>query len=99
MDDYYRTERSAYLGQLQQATRSRDIHTILHVWKNIPSRLQEDETLFIEVIQGLMSIGEANRAEDMLYRQINHQWNEKLIYLYGLLEVIPKSISVAAAAG
>lgn len=86
MDDYYRTERSAYLGQLQNATRGRDIDTIMHVWNNIPSRLQEDEGFLIEVAPGLMSIGESNRAEALLYRQINHQWNEKLIYLYGLLD-------------
>ncbi|MBI3773356.1 MAG: tetratricopeptide repeat protein [Gammaproteobacteria bacterium] len=85
MDDYYRIERGAYLGHLQQIGRSRNINTILNLWKEIPTRLQEDEALFIEMVTALMNIGEADRAEDMLYRRINHQWNEKLVYLYGLL--------------
>lgn len=86
MDDYYRTERNAYLGQINNVARNRDINAILKTWEKIPTRLQEDEAIFIEMIQALMNMGEANRAEELLYRRINQQWNEKLVYLYGLLD-------------
>lgn len=86
MDDFYRTERNAYHNYLKQIARSRDINAILNLWKSLPGRLQDEEDIFIDMVKALMAIGEADRAEDLLYRRINHQWNEKLVYLYGLLD-------------
>ncbi len=86
MEKYYALEHTVYSGVLNEAGRSKDALAINKVWDNMPARLQAKEDMIIDYASSLMNIGHNDTAEELLYARISKNWNENLVYVYGLLE-------------
>ncbi len=86
MVEYYELEHTAYSGQLNHIGRSKDIAALEQFWKRLPKRLREKDDMVIDYACSLMNCGHNDDAEEVLYHRINRHWNDKLVYIYGLLD-------------
>jgi len=86
MEKYYALEHTVYSGVLNEAGRTMDALAINKVWDTMPARLQAKEDMIIDYACSLMNIGHDDRAEELLYARISKNWNENLVYIYGLLD-------------
>ena len=86
LNQYYETEQQAYAGLINHLAEKRDNVTLWQLWDELPSRLQEREEIVADFCSAMVNLGHANDVEDLLYRTINKEWSDFLVYLYGLMD-------------
>lgn len=86
LNQYYETEHCAYSGLIGHLARTSDSVTLWQLWDELPPRLQEREDMIADFSCAMINLGRANDIEELLYRRINKQWSDFLVYLYGLMD-------------
>lgn len=79
-------EVKAYAELLGSAARSADAEAVHDVWNRVPSRLRFDKGVLYTYLQILVRRADGERAEPLLREAIKHNWDEYLVYLYGVVE-------------
>ncbi|MFP8968632.1 heme biosynthesis HemY N-terminal domain-containing protein [Pokkaliibacter sp. CJK22405] len=73
-------------GRNKEATDEARIQEILDTWQAMPINLQE-QTLTLQLyVERLMDLSAIERAEIVIRNAVNQQWNDELVYQYGLIQ-------------
>ena len=71
---------------LRASAASSDTRLIDEVWKRTPQKVKRADKLLPLYLRLLIKHGETTRPEGIMVEGIKLQWNEKLVYLYGVIE-------------
>jgi HemY protein len=52
-------------------------------WENVPKALRRETPVFLAYVKQLIIVNDQSRAENLLRKQINQQWDDELINFYG----------------
>jgi HemY protein len=80
-------EMRAYEGKLDDAFGSKDSVALHNTWNRIPKTMHTNEVLLTRYLRYMISRGEYAMAEPFVRATLKRRWNEKMVYLYGLLIV------------
>ncbi|MDH5300634.1 MAG: hypothetical protein OEW58_04660 [Gammaproteobacteria bacterium] len=80
-------ERLAYQGKLIAASNAEDTTELTNVWEAIPKRWREDAAVLGRYLRYVIVRGDMEQAESLLRASLAQQWNEQLVYLFGLLHL------------
>lgn len=83
---YFELEHEAYAGLINHIGRHKDSAALWELWRKMPKRLHEQEDVVIDFACNMISSGQSNQVEEILYSSINHHWRESVVYVYGLLD-------------
>ncbi|MFC6670869.1 heme biosynthesis protein HemY [Marinobacterium aestuariivivens] len=70
-------------AETEDATR---LQALNKTWQSLPTRLNGDEPLVCQYVAQLAALGGEDRAEPVLREQINRNWSDALVNLYGRLK-------------
>lgn len=85
-DDANAMERNAYSQLLAQAAATgQDTRALDDAWRAIPHGLRREGGMVAQYARYLMEHGEGPRPESMLRGKLKSEWNDELVYLYGLV--------------
>lgn len=79
-------ELKAYSELLKRAAGDADLKHLNSIWQRMPKQLKHHEPLLRAYILELIRHGAVNDAEDLLYHSLNKQWEDSLVYLYGIID-------------
>ncbi|ALP52073.1 hypothetical protein Tel_02350 [Candidatus Tenderia electrophaga] len=83
--DYYKLEHLAYAGLIKHTARHKDAEALRALWRKMPKDLRNKEDIIADFSIGMINFGQGDAAEEVLYRRLNKQWSDALVYIYGLL--------------
>jgi HemY protein len=84
--EYDNTEHLAYSGLISHVAHNKDSQALLETWKEMPKRLHKKEDLIADITCSLINSNQSNEAEKILFKSLNKNWSDRLIYIYGLLD-------------
>ena len=90
-------EREASCAKLIRAVASHDINGLLNGWKHLPSNVKQDPLLVAYYAEQLISFEQCEQAERLLRQQLQRQYDERLVGLYGLAVAEPQAKQLAFA--
>jgi HemY protein len=64
-----------------------DVDELKAGWKQLPQAVQQDEGLKTIYIEELMRLGAHKQVEQLLVNELKRSWNQRLVYLFGDLQV------------
>ena len=83
--EYSTLEKTVYLNLLKNASKAEDMFTFSNAWAYTPRHLQKDVDFVAVYVEKYINEGLHNDVEPLLRSTIKNQWDDKLVYLYGLL--------------
>ena len=78
--------RTTFGNLLEKAAITGDTRTLDAVWCEVPGSLRRDKQLLGAYLGYLVEHGEGTRPEGILRNKINHQWDEDLVHMYGMID-------------
>jgi HemY protein len=81
-----RLEILIYRNLLRQAQRDPDPERLGMIWNGIPKGVRSESEMIAEYAELLMSQGRGEVAEPLLRDALRHEWDERLVELYGRVE-------------
>ncbi|MDX1812068.1 MAG: heme biosynthesis HemY N-terminal domain-containing protein [Gammaproteobacteria bacterium] len=84
-DGYNDLEKKVYLNLLKVASKAEKLLTFTNTWAIVPKHLQKDVDLVAIYAERFIQEGLHKDVEPMLRSAIKQYFNDKLVYLYGLL--------------
>ena len=90
-------EREASCAQLMRAVASHDVNGLLNGWKHLASHVKQDALLVAYYAEQLISFEQCEQAERLLRQQLQRQYDERLVGLYGLAVAEPQAKQLAFA--
>lgn len=84
-DQYHQLEKRAYLGSLNDCADGQNSSKLLSLWEHLPKHLKNDAGMIQRYVQKLMGLGEGFHAEPVVRHALEHQWDESLAELYGII--------------
>jgi len=75
----------ASAGQLQAAIAKQDWPLMDAVWKALPNKLRQTEVLLKTYTSGLIQQGDEGQASTLIEGFLHKQWNDSLVYQYGII--------------
>ena len=85
VDVYNTLEKQVHTELLKIGCQSDSLIKMRNSWSAIPKTLQKDPDLIAILCQKLIDEGQAEEAEPILRQAIKSHFNDKLVYIYGLL--------------
>ncbi len=82
---YTQLEKRAYLGLLTASSQHDGISQLQALWERLPKYLKNDVAVIHLHVQQLLRLGEGFRAEPLIRQALEHQWEESLAELYGVI--------------
>ena len=79
-------ELKSYGELLKRATSDDDLNHLNTFWQRVPKHLKHHEPLLRAYILELIRLGAVSDAENLLYHSLNKQWDDSLVYLYGIID-------------
>lgn len=76
-------EVKAYSQLIIQAGRSNSVEELDKQWDKTPKALRKNSAVFLHYVKQLIVVNDVARAENLLRKQINHNWDEQLVDFYG----------------
>lgn len=95
--DVKNLEREACSAKLMRAVASHNINGLLSCWKSLPSSVKQDALLVACYAEQLIVGKQYEQAERLLRSQLQHEYNEPLVKLYGLAVAEPLAKQLAFA--
>lgn len=89
----------AHVGQIGLVPPAQDLQALHELWDHIPKRLRMSAPILVSYSEQLHKHGEDLQAEALMREALKRQWNDKLIYLYGLVEGPDSAKQLAFAEG
>ena len=96
-NDIENLEREACCAKLMRAVASHDINGLLVCWKQLPHAVKQDPLLVACYAEQLIHREQCEQAEHLLRQQLQRQYDERLINLYGLAVAEPQAKQLAFA--
>lgn len=85
-DDANAMERNAYSQLLAQAAATgQDTRAMDEAWRAMPHGLRRQGAMVAQYARYLIEQGEGPRPESILRGKLKSEWNDELVYLYGLV--------------
>lgn len=85
-DEVLHLQRNAYTHILATAANTgSDTRALDAAWQGTPHSLRRDPQLLTIYVRSLMEHGEGTRPEAMLRNKLGSQWDDQLVYLYGIV--------------
>ncbi len=94
-----RLEFTVHRELLAIAGRSGRRQALHEAWHRVPRALRQNDALVYDYARHLMCSGDAAAAEGLLRASLQRQWNERLVYLYGLVQGPDPAKQLAHAEG
>jgi|GEM_PF-266783 len=82
--EFQALEVEAHRSFLQQMLDADEPLAVANAWIGVPLKLREHERILPLYVRSLIAQGEGNKAEQLLYSAIKHNWQDIFIELYGL---------------
>jgi len=95
--DVKNLEREACSAKLMRAVASHNINGLLSCWKGLPSSVKQDALLVACYAEQLIVGKQYEQAERLLRSQLQREYNEPLVKLYGLAVAEPLAKQLAFA--
>ena len=95
--DVKNLEREACSAKLMRAVASHNINGLLSCWKSLPSSVKQDALLVACYAEQLIVGKQYEQAERLLRSQLQREYNEPLVKLYGLAVAEPLAKQLAFA--
>lgn len=83
--EYNELEKTVYLNLITEAAKADKLLTLKNTWAIIPKDLQKDSDIIAAFAERLINDNLPDEAEPLLRNAIRNHWNDRLVYLYGLL--------------
>ena len=95
--DVKNLEREACSAKLMRAVASHEVNGLLSCWKSLPSSVKQDALLVACYAEQLIAANHFEQAERLLRSQLQREYDERLVGLYGfaLAEPLPKQLAFA----
>ena len=84
-ETYTALEKTVYLNLLIKASKEEKMVNFANAWAYTPKHLQKDAEFVAVYVEKYINEGLHNDVENLLRSTIKTQWNDKLVYLYGVL--------------
>ncbi|MCG5536141.1 heme biosynthesis HemY N-terminal domain-containing protein [Ectothiorhodospira mobilis] len=94
-----RMETEAFASRAQELAEAGELAKLEGLWVNLPKTSRNRHELVEPYARALIRLNEHDRAEAVLRTAIKGRWNEKLVYLYGLLSVNDANRAIGVAEG
>ncbi len=78
-------EREVHLHRMARAAEDTDARALEAAWAEVPRALREDPELARARLTHLVAVGREAEAEREIRRLLRRRWDERLVWLYGLL--------------
>lgn len=88
-------EREASCAKLMRAVASHDINGLLNCWKHLAGNVKQDPLLVACYAEQLIRFEQCEQAERLLRQQLQRQYDERLVALYGLAVAEPQAKQLA----
>lgn len=89
-DEHIKTlTQQSHQEKLQQSITQENIEHIKALWDGIPNKLRKDINLLKHYIKGLIKHSDHDEAETLIRKTLKKNWDEHLVYLYGLIATTP----------
>lgn len=95
--DVKNLEREACSAKLMRAVASHNVNGLLSCWKSLPSSVKQDALLVACYAEQLIVGKQYEQAERLLRSQLQREYNEPLVKLYGLAVAEPLAKQLAFA--
>lgn len=79
-------ETEAFVALLKKSGEKGALEAIDKQWDATPKVLKKNTSVFIAYIEQLLRVGDDARAENLVRKQINQNWDESLVNWYGLID-------------
>ena len=76
----------AYRGLLQRAIQDGKREVVFQCWQRIPKPMRLDSEILISYAEYQINRHGGKNIESEIYQSLNRQWNDRLAYLYGLVD-------------
>ena len=80
------TSLTAYRGLLQRAIADGKREVVFQCWQRIPKAMRLDTDLLISYAEYQIERNHGKDIENLIYQSLNRHWNDRLAYLYGLVD-------------
>ena len=80
------TSLTAYRGLLQRAIADGKREVVFQCWQRIPKTMRLDTELLISYAEYQIERNHGKDIENLIYQSLNRHWNDRLAYLYGLVD-------------
>ncbi len=84
--DLAQLERALMAAKLMAAP---DLATLQQIWQSLPKTVQLYPDVLAEYIEKSAGWGEASNLADLIEKAVKKQWDDRLVYQYGRLQVTP----------
>jgi len=82
-DQWQQLAVQVYRQHVLEFAAARDVNGLQAGWKQLPPPVQQDAGLLAVYIEQLVHLGSSEQAESLLRERLRHEWNQRLVYLYG----------------
>ncbi len=79
-------ELKCYVGMMRQAALEPDSDKLDVIWRKAPKRLRSHADVVPIYVKYKLARGSVDEAEQLLKDAISHNWDERLVELYGLMD-------------
>lgn len=80
-------EEKAYAGSIDDAAKAAEPTHLHNAWNRLPKHLRSNDVVLTRYLGYIIERGEHAIAEPLLRAAIKRRWNERFMYMYGLLKV------------
>ncbi|MFP4243450.1 MAG: heme biosynthesis HemY N-terminal domain-containing protein [Ectothiorhodospira sp.] len=94
-----RMETEAFASRAMELAETGELGKLEGIWVNLTKASRNRHELVEPYAHALIKLNEPDRAEAVLRTAIKQRWNEKLVYLYGLLSVNDANRAIGVAEG
>ncbi len=98
-DRYLELERRVYERSLHESLKSSDSVDLHNAWNRMPKHLKQDVGLLVTYLRNVVARREYGMAEPMLREALKRNWNDQLVYLYGIAQAGNPAKQLAWAEG
>ena len=80
-------QKDVAVGLIEQTGQTGDAAELDELWKKLPKSAKQQAEAIATYARQLIRMGGSERAEPLLRKSLNHQWDDRLAAVYGLLQL------------
>ncbi|HID82952.1 MAG TPA: heme biosynthesis protein HemY [Chromatiales bacterium] len=86
-EEFNKIQKDVATGLIEQTGQTGDAAGLDELWKNLPKSAKQEAEIIAAYTRQLIRVGGSERAEPLLRKSLNHQWDDRLAAVYGLLQL------------
>jgi len=86
-EEFNKIQKDVATGLIEQTGQTGDAAGLDELWKKLPKSAKQEAEIIAAYTRQLIRVGGSERAEPLLRKSLNHQWDDRLAAVYGLLQL------------